>query len=66
VFGLVVADVDGEGAVVGEVVAGGAADAEGGVCACVKILDGVVWRVFGWIGIPVTMMTLSLTRLGVY
>ena len=35
-FGLVVADVDGEGAVVGEVVAGGAADAEWRICACVR------------------------------
>ena len=31
---VVVADVDCAGAVAGELVGGGAADAEGGVCAC--------------------------------
>lgn len=30
----VVADVEGAGAVVGELVGAGAADADGGVCAC--------------------------------
>lgn len=61
-----VAQVDGARAVVGILIGGGAADADGGVGACV----GKGWlemasREKVWVAyLPVMMMTLSLTRLG--
>jgi hypothetical protein len=64
VGGIVVADVDGLCAVLGELVGRGAADAEDGVCAWELV--SIYFRdifIKGLLGrIPVMMMTLSATR----